>query len=108
MGTLDIHSDLVAEIAARLDLREPNRLAVETISAEVSQYFDVDEREAPFEAVLDVATGVGKTYVMTGTMELMVEAHGITDFVVIAPGSAILNKTKDNFTPVLARVCSGR
>lgn len=98
MGKLDIHSDVVAEIAARLDLREPNRLAVETISAEVSQYFDVDEREAPFAAVLDVATGVGKTYVMTGTMELMVEAHGITDFVVIAPGSAILNKTKDNLT----------
>jgi len=98
MGQLDIQSDVVAEIAARLDLREPNRLAVETIAAEVSQFFDVDEREAPFEAVLDVATGVGKTYVMTGTMELMVEAHGITDFVVIAPGSAILNKTRDNFT----------
>ncbi len=98
MGQLEIHSDIVAEIAARLDLREPNRLAVETIAAEVSQFFEVDEREAPFEAVLDVATGVGKTYVMTGTMELMVEAHGITDFVVIAPGSAILNKTRDNFT----------
>lgn len=98
MGKLDIHSEVVAEIAARLDLREPNRLAVETISAEISQYFDVDERKAPFEAVLDVATGVGKTYVMTGTMELMVEAYGITDFVVIAPGGAILNKTKDNFT----------
>jgi len=99
MGRLNIHSDVVAEIAARLDLREPNRLAVETIAAEVSQFFDVDGREAPFEAVLDVATGVGKTYVMTGTMELMVGAHGITDFVVIAPGSAILHKTKDNFTP---------
>lgn len=98
MGELDIHSDVVAEIAARLDLREPNRLAVETISAEISQYFDVDEREAPFEAVLDVATGVGKTYVMTGAMELMVQAHGITDFVIITPGSAILNKSKDNFT----------
>lgn len=98
MSELEIHSDVVAEVAARLDLREPNRLAVETIDAEVSQYFDVDGREAPFEAVLDVATGVGKTYVMAGAMELMVEAYGITDFVVITPGSAILNKTKDNFT----------
>jgi type III restriction enzyme len=90
---------VVAEIASRLDLREPNRLAVETIAAEVSQHFDVEGRKSPFEAVLDVATGVGKTYVMAGAMELMVEAEEISDFVVITPGTAILNKTKDNFTP---------
>jgi len=99
MAKLNVHSEVVAEIAARLDLREPNRLAVETIAAEVSQYFDVEDLEPPFEAVLDVATGVGKTYVMVGAMELLVEAHGVSDFVVICPGSAILTKTKDNFTP---------
>ncbi|MEU1846200.1 DEAD/DEAH box helicase [Micromonospora sediminicola] len=88
----------MAEVAARLDLREPNRLAVETISAEISQFFDVDERQPPFEAVLDVATGVGKTYIMAATLELLVQAHGVTDFVIITPGSAILNKTKANFT----------
>jgi type III restriction enzyme len=98
MGELDIHSDVVAEIAARLDLREPNRAAVETISAELSQWYDVDGREAPFEAVLDVATGVGKTYVMAGTMDFLYQSAGITDFVIITPGSAILNKTRDNFT----------
>lgn len=103
MSELHVHSDVVAEIAARLDLRKPNRLAVETISAELSQFFDVDERNPPFEAVLDVATGVGKTYVMTATMELLVQAHGISDFVVITPGSAILNKTRDNFTPGSAK-----
>jgi type III restriction enzyme len=98
MGALDIHAETVAEIAARLDLREPNRLAVETVSAEISQWFDADERPAPFEAVLDVATGVGKTYVMAGSMELLYHAYGVTNFVVIAPGGAILNKTRDNFT----------
>jgi len=99
MAELDVHADVVAEVAARLDLREPNRLAVETIAAEVSQYFDVDGREAPFEAVLDVATGVGKTYVMVGAMEFLVEAHDVSDFVVIVPGTTILNKTRDNFSP---------
>jgi len=99
MANLDLHGDIVAELAARLDLREPNRLAVETIDAEVSQHFDVEEREAPFEAVLDVATGVGKTYVMVGAMELLAQAHEVSDFVVITPGSAILTKTKNNFTP---------
>ena len=98
MAELSVHSDVISEIAARLDLREPNRVAVETISAEVSQFFDVEEREAPFEAVLDVATGVGKTYVMAGAMEFMVQARDVSDFVVIAPGSTILIKTKANFT----------
>lgn len=99
MPHLKLHSDMVAELAARLDLREPNRLAVETVDAEVSQHFDVEEREAPFEAVLDVATGVGKTYVMAGAMELLAHAYEVSDFVVIAPGSAILTKTINNFTP---------
>src|SRR5664279_6188078 len=97
--TLDPHEDIVAEVAARLDLREPNRLAVETLAAELSQYYDVDQKQPPFEAVMDVATGVGKTYILVGAMELLVAAHGIRDFVIVTPGSTILNKTKDNFTP---------
>lgn len=99
MADLELHFEAVAELAARLDLREPNRLAVETIDAEMSQHFDVEEREAPFEAVLDVATGVGKTYVMAGAMELLAAAYDVSDFVVIAPGSAILTKTINNFSP---------
>jgi type III restriction enzyme len=99
MSELDVHSDIVAEIAARLDLREPNRLAVETVSFDIARHFDVEGRDAPFEAVLDVATGVGKTYVMVGVMELMVEAHDVSDIVVITPGTTILTKTRDNFTP---------
>jgi type III restriction enzyme len=99
MGVLDPHEDIVAELAARLDLREPNRLAVETLAAELSQYYDVEEKKQPFEAVMDVATGVGKTFIMTGAMELLFAAHGVRDIVIVTPGSTILNKTKDNFTP---------
>ncbi len=99
MGALTLHEDVVAELAARLDLRQPNQLAVETLDAEVSQYFDVDERPAPLEAVFDVATGVGKTYILAGGMELLVAAHGASDFVIITPGTTILNKTRDNLTP---------
>ena len=62
------------EIAARLDLREPNREAVQTLAAEVSQYYDIDEERSPFEAVIDSATGVGKTYILTGSMELFAAA----------------------------------
>ncbi len=99
MGTLDLHEDVLAELDSRLDLREPNRLAIESLAAEISQYYDVDASEPPFEAVVDVATGVGKTYIMAGAMEFLVGGHGVTDFVIITPGSTILNKTRDNFTP---------
>lgn len=98
-GSVYLHEDSIAEIAARLDLREPNREAVQTLAAEVSQHYDVDEREAPFEAVIDSATGVGKTYILAGAMELFVTAYGVRDFVIVTPGRTILEKTRDNLTP---------
>ncbi|WP_298795643.1 DEAD/DEAH box helicase family protein [uncultured Pseudonocardia sp.] len=96
---LDLHEDIVAEVAARLDLRDPNREAVQTLAAELSQYYDVDQQQPPFEVVIDSATGVGKTYVLTGSMELLVAAYGVRDFAVVTPGRTILDKTRDNFTP---------
>ncbi len=99
MGDLQLFDDVIAEIAARLDLREPNREAVQTLAAEVSQYYDVDEELPPFEAVIDSATGVGKTYILTGAMEFFDIARGIRDFVIVTPGRTILQKTQDNFTP---------
>jgi len=99
VGPLNLHEDTVAEIAARLDLREPNREAVQTLTAEVSQYYDLDKKQPPFEAVIDSATGVGKTYILAGAMELFVAAHGVRDFVIVTPGNTILTKTRDNFTP---------
>jgi type III restriction enzyme len=98
-GSVDLHEDTIAEIAARLDLRQPNQEAVQTLAAEVSQYYDVDEQLPPFEAVIDSATGVGKTYILAGAMEMFVAAHGARDFVIVTPGTTILNKTRDNFTP---------
>lgn len=99
MADLQLFEDVIAEIAARLDLRDPNRDAVQTLAARVSQYYDVDERQPPFEAVIDSATGVGKTYVLTGAMEFFAAAYEVRDFVVVTPGRTILEKTRDNFTP---------
>ncbi len=99
MAELNLFEDAIAEIAARLDLREPNREAVRTINAAVSQYYDVEEQQPPFEAVIDSATGVGKTYILAGAMELFAGAYGVRDFVIVTPGRTILEKTKDNFTP---------
>jgi type III restriction enzyme len=98
-GSVNFHEDTIAEITARLDLRDPNREAVQTLAAEVSQHYEVDERQPPFEAVVDVATGVGKTYILAGAMEMLAAAYGVRDFVIVTPGRTILEKTRDNFTP---------
>lgn len=99
MAELQLFDDIIADIASRLELREPNREAVSTLAAEVSQHYDVEEKKTPFEAVIVSATGVGKTYILAGAMEFFASAHGVSDFVIITPGRTILEKTKDNFTP---------
>lgn len=98
MQDVSLDRDLVEEIAARLDLREPNREALESIALELSQHYDVEERRDPFEGVVDVATGVGKTYIMAAAMDYLATARGIRNFAIITPGRTILNKSQDNFT----------
>ena len=82
----------VAEVATRLDLRAPNAAALEKIA----ERFDEADGE-PFEAVCDIATAVGKTYLAAGTIEYLASA-GVRNILVVVPGSTILNKTVANFT----------
>lgn len=92
-------NDVIAEIASRMALRDPNRDAVQAIADKVSQYYDVDGKQPPFEAVIASATGVGKTYILAGAIEFFAAAYDISDFVIVTPGRTILDKTRDNFTP---------
>jgi type III restriction enzyme len=90
--------DLIAAVAARLDLRDPNREALESIAETVGAHFEIDKKPPPFEAVVDVATGVGKTYILAAAIEYFA-AQGTRNFAVITPGRTILEKTEGNFTP---------
>ena len=90
--------DRIEAIAARLDLRQPNKEALESIVVEITRHYDIDREPPPFEGVVDMATGVGKTYVLAATIEYLA-ADGVRDFVVITPGRTILDKTVANFTP---------
>lgn len=90
--------DRIEAIAARLDLRQPNKEALESIVFEVGQYFEIDREPPPFEAVIDIATGVGKTYVLAASIEYLA-GDGVRNFAVITPGRTILEKTVANFTP---------
>lgn len=67
--TLTVDVDRIAEVAARLDLRLPNKEALETFVFEQSQWFDGDGRGAPFECVLDSATGVGSDGHVTESLD---------------------------------------
>ena len=90
--------DRIEAIAAKLDLRQPNKEALESIVFEIARHYEIDREPPPFEAVADVATGVGKTYVLAAAIEYLV-ADGVRNFAVITPGRTILDKTVANFTP---------
>jgi type III restriction enzyme len=96
--TLDVDESLIASVAARLDLREPNAEALRAIVYTTSQYYHVEGRPPPYECVIDVATGVGKTFVLAAAIEYWA-ARGARNFAVVTPGRTILEKTIANFTP---------
>src|SRR5205809_7481393 len=88
-----VDEGLIADIAARLDLREPNREALESLAIEISQHYEVESRAPPFEAVIDAATGVGKTFILASAIEYLATERGIRDFAIVTPGKTILDKT---------------
>lgn len=97
--TLGIDQDLIEEVASRLDLRQPNKEALESLVFEMAQHYDVDSRPAPFECVIDSATGVGKTFILAAGIEYYAAAGAVRNFAVIAPGKTIRDKTINQFTP---------
>ncbi|AZS39473.1 hypothetical protein CVS54_00781 [Microbacterium oxydans] len=98
-GVIDIDEGLIEQIARRMALREPNRQALETVAAYVSEHYDVYAKPAPFEGVIVSATGVGKTYVIGGVIDYLAQDRGWSDFVIVVPGATIRKKTIENFTP---------
>lgn len=96
---LGIDDDRIEEVAKRLDLRAPNREALESLVLELAQHYRGDGKNPPFECVLDSATGVGKTYIIAAAMEYLAAAEAVRNFVIVAPGRTILEKTIANFTP---------
>ena len=88
----------IEAIAAALDLRQPNKEALESIAYEIGQHYVLDAKPPPFEAVVDSATGAGKTYILAAAIDYFA-AEGVRNFSVITPGRTILDKTVANFTP---------
>lgn len=96
--TISVDLDTLEAVASRLDLRDPNKEALDSLAFELAHHFDIDRKPPPFECVIDSATGVGKTYILAGGIEYLA-AQGVRNFVVITPGSTIRDKTVAHFTP---------
>jgi type III restriction enzyme len=63
-------------------------------------HYDVDGRTGVFECIVDSATGVGKTYVLAGLIEYLALADPpAKNYLILAPGRTIRDKTVRNFTP---------
>jgi type III restriction enzyme len=92
-----VDEDRIEAISSTLALRLPNREAVEAIAWCTHRHFDLEKRLAPYECVIDSATGAGKTYVLAATLEYLA-AEGVRNFAVVTPGRTILKKTVENFT----------
>lgn len=100
MSDLNVDSNLAAEIRHRLTLRDPNFVAVESVVNVVSQHYDVENGDSPLEVIVDSATGVGKTYIMAGVLEYFAgKADPARNFLLLAPGRTIRDKSVNNFTP---------
>lgn len=98
MSELQLDLDVLDDIAARLELRTPNRDAAESVVAEISQHFDVEGSTEAFLGIVDAATAVGKTYTAAAIIDYLALTRGWSDFVMVTPGRVVRDKTIANFT----------
>ncbi|MEA5116472.1 MAG: DEAD/DEAH box helicase family protein [Propionicimonas sp.] len=89
---IEYDESLVEQVAHTLDLRKPNRDALDTLARAL------DRSEPGAELVADLATGVGKTYIAGGLLDYLYAA-GVSNVIIVTPGSTIQRKTVDNLTP---------
>lgn len=89
---IEFDGSLVEHVAHMLDLRSPNRDALEAIARAL------DSADPGVELVADLATGVGKTYIAGALLDYLY-ASGVSNVVIMTPGSTIQRKTVDNLTP---------
>lgn len=89
---IEYDPSLVDQVAHTLDLRKPNRDALDALAQAL------DRAEPGAELVADLATGVGKTYIAGGLLDYLY-ASGVSNVIIVTPGSTIQRKTVDNLTP---------
>ena len=98
---IEYDSSLVDSISADFDLREPNKNALKHLLFTLNGEYNPKVMQ-----VLNLATGVGKTYLMAALMEYL-RRQGIGNVVIVTPGKVVQSKTIQNFTPGSGKYIAG-
>ncbi|WP_124060518.1 DEAD/DEAH box helicase [Gordonibacter sp. Marseille-P4307] len=89
---ISFDSDLLESISAAFDLRAPNKEALRQLVFTLDGPYDPDVMQ-----VLNLATGVGKTYLMAAFIEYL-RCQGVRNVVIVTPGKTVQSKTVANFS----------
>ncbi|WP_017793994.1 DEAD/DEAH box helicase family protein [Leucobacter salsicius] len=92
MAIFEYDQRVVDDLISRFGLRPPNAKGLDAVVHALSRQ---DECE---QVVLDIATGVGKTWLLAALLEYAA-ASGIRNLLVVLPGKTVRTKTIANFTP---------
>ena len=98
---IEFDSSLIEEISADFDLRAPNREALRKLLFELNGGYDPSVTQ-----VMNLATGVGKTYLMAALIEYL-RRQGVGNVVVVTPGRTVQAKTVQNFAEGSPRYIPG-
>ena len=89
-------SDLIDAISSDFDLRDPNKEALRKLVFTLNGNYDPEIAQ-----ILNLATGVGKTYLMAAFIEYL-RHQGVDNVVIVTPGKTVQSKTVLNFTSAFA------
>lgn len=84
-------SNLLESISANFDLRAPNKEALRTLIFTLEGDYDPEVVQT-----LNLATGVGKTYLMAAFIEYL-RHQGVHNVLIVTPGKTVQRKTVQNF-----------
>ena len=94
--------NLIEELSSRFNLRTPNREALTTLV----QRLDAGEYTPLGQLMLDLATGVGKTFVMAAFIEYL-NRQGHRNVMVVTPNTVVQDKTVRDFSHGSERYIDG-
>lgn len=100
--TISYDDNLIEELSSRFDLRTPNREALATLV----QRLDAGEYTPLGQLMLDLATGVGKTFVMAAFIEYL-NRQGHRNVMVVTPNTVVQDKTVRDFSHGSERYIDG-
>lgn len=94
--------NLLQEIADRFDLRRPNVEALEAVLKRIDSgdYTPLDH------LILDLATGVGKTFIMAALIEYL-NRQGSKHVMIVTPSRVVQDKTMQDFNEASDRYITG-